>query len=85
MLEVKWQPTADDLDRFRIHYADPETGFDWGWNRDEDHPDLGPAHFQYREAGDEEPIREPARFSHRTPVGILWEWLDCLEAVLAER
>ena len=31
----------------RIHYADPNTGFNCGWHRDDDHPELGPVHFQY--------------------------------------
>jgi hypothetical protein len=82
-LDVRWHPKDGD-DWFRIHYSDPATGFDCGWHQDDDHPELGPAHFQWRD-GDEAPTRESVRFSHETPVGILWECLERLETAIEER
>jgi len=61
-------------DWFRINYTDPNTGFHAGWHQDEDHPDLGRAHFQYS-AGDEED-RWGITFKHQTPSLILWEIVE---------
>ena len=76
-LTVRWK-TAPPHERFRIDYADPNTGFHCGWHRDDDHPELGPIHFQLQHSGTEEPRREPARFEVDTPTRILWACLDRL-------
>ena len=76
-LTVRWE-TAPPHRRFRIDYADPNTGFHCGWHRDDDHPELGPIHFQLRASGTEEPRREPARFEAEAPARILWAALDRL-------
>lgn len=46
VIDVEWRFRGDTA-FYRIHYADPNTGFNCGWHRDSDHPDLGPVHFQY--------------------------------------
>ncbi|ADE02428.1 hypothetical protein JK354_17375 [Haloferax volcanii] len=46
-LDVEWRFVGDEP-QFRIHYADPNTGFNCGWHRDGDHPELGAVHFQYQ-------------------------------------
>ena len=46
LLEVEWR-FRRETESYRIHYVDPNTGFNCGWHRDEDHPDLGSIHFQY--------------------------------------
>ena len=59
------------------NYADPKTGFNCGWHRDDDHPDLGAVHFQYghpTKGGD----HRQARFGHEVPTEILWAALDRL-------
>jgi len=67
-------------DWFRINYADPNTGFHAGWHQDEDHPNLGWAHFQYS-SGDEEDCWG-ITFTQQTPSLILWEIVeDLLEEV----
>lgn len=45
-LRVEWRFHQRDS-YYRIHYSDPNTGFNCGWHRDTDHPNLGPVHFQY--------------------------------------
>lgn len=79
-LVVRWYRGTPN-DWFRIDYNDPNTGFHAGWHQDEDHADLGPAHFQY--ASDGETNRRGATFDHETPSLVLWEILDrLLEDVL---
>ncbi|ESS10059.1 MAG: hypothetical protein A07HN63_00270 [uncultured archaeon A07HN63] len=72
-IEVRWQ--AGPQTRFRIDYADPNTGFHCGWHRDDDHPDLGETHFQY-ERPDDAPIHEAVDLSATTPPKCLWACLD---------
>ncbi|WP_254863700.1 hypothetical protein [Halovivax gelatinilyticus] len=63
-------------DWFRVDYVDPNTNFHAGWYQDEDHPELGPTHFQCtRETGTE---RRAVRFEHETPSLILWEIVEAL-------
>lgn len=79
-LEIAWY-RQEPRDWFRVNYTDPNTDFHAGWHQDEDHPDLGPAHFQYS-AGDEEGRRKRT-FEHETPSLVLWEILEeLLEDVL---
>lgn len=63
---------------YRIHYADPNTGFNCGWHRDDDHPDLGPVHFQYENPVTGENDHERAHFGKELPTEILWMALDGL-------
>jgi len=75
-LDVEWRFTSEDQ-YYRIHYADPNTGFNCGWHRDDDHPDLGAVHFQYEhptKGGD----HRQARFENEVPTEILWSALDRL-------
>lgn len=79
-LTIKWYRQTPK-DWFRIDYNDPNTGLHAGWHQDEDHPDLGPVHFQYslpNESG-----RWSVAFEHETPSLILWEIIEeLLEEVL---
>jgi hypothetical protein len=52
-LTIKWYQ-QDLYDWFRINHIDPNTDFHVGWHQDEDHPDLGRAHFQYSIADEED-------------------------------
>ncbi|KDS92279.1 hypothetical protein FK85_14435 [Halorubrum saccharovorum] len=74
-LTVKWYQ-QDPHDWFRINYTDPNTGFHAGWHQDEDHPELGHAHFQYSAAITEDRWR--ITFEHETPSLILWEIVETL-------
>ncbi|ELZ79895.1 hypothetical protein C454_11848 [Haloferax gibbonsii ATCC 33959] len=76
--EVK--PRGIRLD-FSVNYSDSNTGFHAGWHQDEDHPDLGLAHFQYTTTDSED--RWGVSFEHETPSLILWEIIEeLLETVL---
>lgn len=77
-IEVRWLAARD---RFWIDYTDPNTGFHCGWHRDDDHPDLGATHFQYKRPGDDEPTHEAVDISATTPPKLLWECLDDLFTV----
>ncbi|MFC7237640.1 hypothetical protein ACFQS4_05310 [Saliphagus sp. GCM10025317] len=69
-------------DWFRVNYTDPNTGFHAGWHQDEDQPNLGRAHFQYKTGTSED--RWGITFKHNTPSLILWEIIDeLLEEVLS--
>ena len=57
---------------------DPNTGFNCGWHRDDDHPDLGLVHFQYDHPGVGESVHESAQFNKAIPTEILWAALDRL-------
>jgi hypothetical protein len=72
-LVVAWYRQTPD-DWFRVDYSDPNTGFHAGWHQDEDHPDLGPAHFQYTNEGDT--TYQPVSFRNVTPSLILWEIVE---------
>lgn len=76
-LDVEWRFVGDEP-YYRIHYADSNTGFNCGWHRDEDHPDLGAVHFQYHRPARDERSHEPARFEKTIPTEILWTALDRL-------
>lgn len=76
-VEVEWRYVGDEH-YYRIHYADPNTGFNCGWHRDDDHPDLGPVHFQYVHPEGDEPDHERAHFEKRIPTEILWTAIDRL-------
>lgn len=76
-LEVHWKLTPPH-DEFRIDYADPNTAFHCGWHQDEDHEDLGAAHFQYQTASMETPEYEGVVFEAASPPKLLWECCDAL-------
>jgi hypothetical protein len=77
LLDVEWRFTETEQ-FYRIHYADPNTGFNCGWHRDEDHPELGPVHFQYENPARGERDHEQAQFANELPTEILWTALDRL-------
>jgi len=72
---VKWY-RQNPHDWFRINYIDPNTGFHAGRHQDEDHSDLGQAHFQYSAANTED--RWGITFEHETPSLLLWEIVEKL-------
>jgi hypothetical protein len=74
-LTVKWY-RQHPQDWFRINYTDQNTGFHTGWHQDEDHPDLGQAHFQYSAANTKH--RWEIMFDHETPSLILWKIAEML-------
>ena len=81
-LVVTWY-RGSPRDWFRVDYSDPNTGFHAGWHQDEDHPDLGPAHFQYTVDGETE--RRAVSFEDETPSLVLWEIIEeLLESVVSE-
>ena len=77
LLEVEWR-FRRDTEYYRIHYADPNTGFNCGWHRDEDHPDLGSVHFQYETPKTGESERTRAEFTKSVPTEVLWTALQRL-------
>ncbi|WP_136591964.1 hypothetical protein [Salinigranum halophilum] len=74
-LAITWYRQRPD-DWFRVNYSDPNTGFHAGWHQDEDHPELGPAHFQYTDEG--ETAYRSFDFKHETPSLRLWEIIEHL-------
>jgi hypothetical protein len=76
-LDVEWR-FADGESQYRIHYADPNTGFSCGWHRDGDHPDLGAVHFQYEAPETGETTHESATFESNVPTEILWRAVERL-------
>jgi hypothetical protein len=76
-LDVEWRFTGGES-RYRIHYADPNTGFSCGWHRDEDHPDLGAVHFQYEDPETGGTTHESARVESSVPTEILWRAVERL-------
>lgn len=76
-LDVEWR-FVDDEPYYRIHYADPNTGFNCGWHRDDDHPELGPVHFQHEHPVRDESDHQRAQFQKTIPTEILWTALDRL-------
>lgn len=76
-LDVEWRFTTA-TQHYRIHYADPNTGFNCGWHCDEDHPELGPLHFQYETPTTADADRHPDQFKKTLPTEILWAALDRL-------
>ena len=76
-IDVEWRFAGDDP-YYRIHYADPNTGFDCGWHRDDDHPDLGAVHFQHTDPETGETTHHPATFEKTVPTEVLWRALDRL-------
>ncbi|MCQ4333112.1 hypothetical protein KM295_06300 [Natronomonas sp. F2-12] len=76
-IEVEWRFVGQEP-YYRIHYADPNTGFNCGWHRDDDHADLGPIHFQYKHPETGCSSHERATFEKTIPTEILWSALDTL-------
>lgn len=72
-LIIEWY-RQDPNNWFRINYTDSNTVFRAGWHQDEDHLDLGQAHFQYSTATIED--RWGITFEHETPSLILWEIIE---------
>jgi len=72
-LALKWYRQDPD-DWFRINYTDPNTDFHASWHQDENHPDLGQAHFQYSTANTQDRWR--ITFEHEPPSLILWEIIE---------
>lgn len=77
LLDVEWR-FAGDEQQFRIHYADPNTGFNCGWHRDDDHSELGSVHFQYDYPEIGVSNRERVEFQKSIPTELLWTVLDRL-------
>lgn len=76
---IAWYRQSPD-DWFRVDFRDPNTAFHAGWHQDEDHPDLGRAHFQY--SNDDDSHRWGIEFEHETPSLVLWEIIEeLLDAV----
>jgi hypothetical protein len=71
LLEVEWR-FRRETESYRIHYADPNTGFNYGWHRDEDHRDFGSVHFQCEHRSTRESDRIRAEFTKSVPTEILW-------------
>ena len=76
-LDVEWR-FGSEGQQYRIHYADPNTGFSCGWHRDDDHPELGAVHFQYETPSTEETTHESAAFESSVPTEVLWRALERL-------
>ena len=76
-LDVEWR-FGDEVSYYRIHYSDPNSGFNCGWHRDRDHPDLGPVHFQYEDPETGTSEYSEAYFSKTVPTEILWGALERL-------
>lgn len=76
-LDIEWRYYRDET-YYRIHYHDPNTGFNCGWHCDDDHPDLGPVHFQYEHPERDECDYASAQFTKTLPTEILWEAIDRL-------
>ena len=76
-LDVEWRYSQSEQ-YYRIHYADPNTGFNCGWHRDDDHPDLGSVHFQYEQPEMNNPNHQKANLSKTAPSEILWTVLEQL-------
>ncbi|AWB28064.1 hypothetical protein [Halococcoides cellulosivorans] len=74
-LDVEWRFRGDEQ-FYRIHYADPNTGFNCGYHRDADHPDLGPVHFQYQVPDASDTHHEASSFDPTIPTEILWIALE---------
>lgn len=74
-LEVHWKLTPPH-DVFRVDYADPNLDFHCGWHQDEDHSNLGTAHFQYQTPSMETPHHEGVTFKAESPPKLLWECCD---------
>jgi hypothetical protein len=70
LLEVYWKLTPPH-DEFRIDYSDPNSGFHCGRHQDEDHGDLGAAHFQYQTDSMETPHYERTVFEAESPAKLL--------------
>ena len=75
VLDVEWR-FDDGTTYYRIHYADPNTGFNCGWHRDDDHAALGPVHFQYERPETGTVDHESAQFSKTLPTEICWEAVE---------
>lgn len=76
-IDIEWR-FHNDESAYRIHYADPNTGFNCGWHQDGDHPELGAVHFQYKQPAMDRPIHESASFEKTVPTEICWTALDRL-------
>lgn len=72
-LTIEWYRQTPD-DWFRINYSDPNTGFHAGWHQDEDHDDLGTAHFQYTAPDGSD--RWSTSFDNEIPSLVLWEIVE---------
>jgi hypothetical protein len=70
-LDVEWR-FGSGGQQYRIHYADPNTGFSCGWHRDDDHPGLGQVHFQHEDPATGETTHESATFESSVPTEVLW-------------
>lgn len=72
-LEVLWRP-REGTDIQRVHWADDVV--DFGWHKDDDHPELGTTHFQ-RTFGDETDY-EARNIVVEAPLSFLEHCLDQL-------
>lgn len=71
IIDVEWR-FDNGIEYYRIHDADPNTGFNCGWHRDDDHPELGTVHFQYTLPKSGEPEHRRAAFEKSVPTEVLW-------------
>lgn len=83
-VEVRWK-LVPPHDEFRIDYHDTNLDVHCGWHCDDDHPELGEAHFQYRTPETNGPCYEEARFTADSPARLLWECLRQLFETEIER
>lgn len=97
MIRIAWQPTPtfppntgiEERRRtsltanFAFHYSE-STGFDCGWHLEPNPHVDGHLHYQVRDGASEEYSYEPFSVAAGSPVGVLWEILDALEARLRE-
>jgi len=77
-LEVEWRP-RQDRDEFRVQYNESGTEWSCGWHQDDDHDELGPAHFQVNHSEWDEGQYEAASFEDTNPMAVLEDCLEELE------
>lgn len=96
-LRVSWQPAADqgtavpeDRPRtsltanFVIHYSD-SSGYECGVHLEPNPHVSGQLHLQHRETPDASYSYEPFTLEARSPVGVLWEVLEAIQARIGNR
>lgn len=96
-VRVTWHPTPtfppgisiEDRERtsrtvnFAFHYSE-SSGFDCGWHLEPNPHVSGHLHYQERDAPDAEYSHQEFTLTAASPVGVLWELLDALDARLRD-
>lgn len=72
-VEVLWRP-REGTDIQRVHWADEVVNL--GWHKDDDHPDLGMTHFQFK--SEDESVHEAGHIEVEAPLSFLEICLDRL-------